>query len=161
MTLTRPRAKHCDSGVTLVEILVVLAIMGIFLLIGVPAVGNYIRAARVRTAADTLVNDLLSARSVAVTTRQNRSLTLDTGVPAGSYNWVDVKGRTISRILPDGVTVDTATNFPVTFTSLGGLTGSPATCTVRGRVSTARSHVYTVTVGAAGKVSKTYDFNQP
>lgn len=162
MTFALARAgRRRAAGVTLAELLVVVAIMGFFLLISIPAAANYLRAAKVRTAADGLVKDLQSARYIAVTTRVVRTVTLSSAVPAQGYSFVNVRGQTISRVLPDTVTIDTASNFPVTFTLLGGLLGSPATCTVRGRITPSRSHLYTITVGATGKVDKTYDFNQP
>lgn len=162
MRLIAPgRAGNRASGVTLVEMLVVLAIIGFFLLISIPAIANYIRAAKVRTAVDTFAQDMATARTVAVTTRQTRTVTLASAVPTTGYSYVDVRGRTISRTMPDGVTIDTATNFPVVFTSLGGLSGSPATCTVRGRITPSKSHLYTLSVALTGKVDKTWDFNQP
>jgi prepilin-type N-terminal cleavage/methylation domain-containing protein len=147
--------------VTLPEMLVVLAIAGMFLLIAIPAGVNYVRSARIRTAADVFVKDLQASRYVAVTTRQSRTFSLGSTPPATFYQFTDVKGNTQVVTLPDGVTVDTATNFPVTFTLLGALQGPPATATVTGRLTPTRSHVYTVTVGATGKVTYTFDRNAP
>ena len=152
------RSQH---GVTLPEMLVVLAIAGMFLLIAVPAGINYVRSARIRTAADVFVKDLQASRYVAVTMRQPRTVSLGSTPPAASYQFIDVKGNTHVVDLPVGVTVETATNFPVTFTVLGALQGAPATATVMGRLTPTRSHVYTVTVGATGKVSYVVDRNAP
>ena len=73
--------------------LVVIAIIGFFLLISIPAVANYLRGANVRTAADQLVKDLQSCRYIAVTTRQTRTLSLGSPVPATSYQYTDVRGN--------------------------------------------------------------------
>jgi len=143
--------------------LVVIAIIGFFLLISIPAVANYLRGANVRTAADQLVKDLQSCRYIAVTTRQTRTLSLGSPVPATSYQYTDVRGNVQIVTLPGQgtVTIDSASNFPVTFNSLGGLQGSPATATVTGRITPTRSHIYTISVEITGKVTKAYNFNAP
>ena len=63
------RTRAAERGVTLAEILVVLAIMALFIAVGVPALGNYIRASRVRSSNDTIVMDLRAARYIAITNR--------------------------------------------------------------------------------------------
>src|SRR5262245_52581255 len=133
--------RRLERGVTLPEMLVVLAILGLFLLVALPAASNYMRSARIRTAADAFVKDLQSCRYIAVTTRQNRTMSL-----GGSYyQFNDVRGNPQVVNLPTGVTV-TGVNFPVVFTQLGGVQGGTATATVTGRLTPTRSHVYSVTI---------------
>ncbi len=153
------RGASGEGGVTLPEILVVIAIVGLFLAVTIPAANNYIRTSRVRTAADNLVMDLQSCRYMAVTNRETKTLSLVGAVPATAYTYSDLQGVTQTVNLPEGIRIVTATNFPVSFTTLGGLTGNPATAVVKGTITSSKAHEFTITVNTAGKVSKVLDPN--
>lgn len=68
------RRLQCARGFTLVETLVVLGIIGIALLIGIPAFGTFLRRGRVDSAARQIDMNLLSARVQAV--RQGNTIGL-------------------------------------------------------------------------------------
>jgi type II secretory pathway pseudopilin PulG len=153
------RVVSKQEGLTIAEILVVIAIVGLFLAVTIPAASNYIRSSRVRTAADTLAMDLQSCRYMAVTNRTPRTLALVGGAPATAYTYTDLEGTTHTVYLPEGIQITTATNFPVTFTSLGGLTGSPATAVVKGTITGSKAHEFTLSVGTSGKVTRSFNPN--
>ncbi len=61
--------------------LVVVAIIGLFVLVTIPAMGNYIRAARVRASNDGIVADLRAVRYIAITNRTTATLNLRSSRP--------------------------------------------------------------------------------
>ncbi|MEH3021124.1 MAG: GspH/FimT family pseudopilin [Pseudomonas oryzihabitans] len=96
-------------GFTLIEMLVVVALMGIFLAIAAPSFAGLIRANRVQAAADELVGVLQYARGEAVT--RGVTVTL-TATDANAWNagfTLSAAGQTLRRIdasgLQSGVTV--------------------------------------------------------
>jgi type IV fimbrial biogenesis protein FimT len=61
--------KRGQSGFTLLELMVVVAIVGLLLAVGVPAMGNFIRNARITGAANDVMAGLHFARSEALKRR--------------------------------------------------------------------------------------------
>ena len=147
---TRARSER---GVTLAELVAVVAIDGLFAAVAIPEMGSYIRAARVRSGNDGLVNDLRAARYIAVTNRTSETLTFNAG--AGTYSYPDIRGNTVTRTLDTGVTM-TVTNGPVTFGADGGISTSPPTIVVTGRYNSSLTDTYTITVNATGKVTSAF-----
>jgi type IV fimbrial biogenesis protein FimT len=62
--LTQP--PRCHRGVTLVEIIVTLAILGMMILATLPSIGSWLRNSQIRSAAEAIQNGLGKARSEAV-----------------------------------------------------------------------------------------------
>lgn len=62
--------KKAPKGFTLLELMVVVAIAGILLAIGVPAMGNFVRNSRITSAANDVLAGLHFTRSEAVKRRQ-------------------------------------------------------------------------------------------
>ncbi|MDO9005180.1 MAG: GspH/FimT family pseudopilin [Aquabacterium sp.] len=63
-----------QRGFSMIEVVVTIAIMGILMAAAMPSVGDWLRNAKVRNTADSLLNGLQQARSVAV--NRNRPTTL-------------------------------------------------------------------------------------
>ena len=69
MTRKSTASSHRNGGFSLSEMLVVIAIMGLFILFGGPAMADAYRAYKVRSAADMLVTDIRALRYNAVAQR--------------------------------------------------------------------------------------------
>jgi prepilin-type N-terminal cleavage/methylation domain-containing protein len=67
------------AGFTLVELLVAVAIAGILASLAAPAFSSYFRARGVKNAADQLFSDLYRARSLAIKSRANVTITFNLG----------------------------------------------------------------------------------
>jgi len=147
------------SGYSLIEMVVVVTIVGIMIAVGVPAITHYVRSVRVRTAAVTLAQNLSHCRYMSVTNRTPRSLDMLGSLPVAAYTFVDIKGNTKTVELALGVEITSASNFPATFTTLGGLQGAPATAVIKGPIDAQTAHEITLTVDRTGKVSMTFNLN--
>ncbi len=90
---TRPR-RSITAGLTLIELMTVLTIVGILLVLAVPGFGTWIRDTRVRTVAEELVNGMRVAQAEAVArnrqvvfVRTNANPAADAAPAAGGRNW--------------------------------------------------------------------------
>ena len=143
-----------QRGVTLPEVLVVLAIIGMFVLVTLPAMGNYIRASRVRVSNDVLMEDLRAARYIAITNHTTNSVTFDQA--AGTYRYTDIRGALVVRRLEFGASFSSLTNTPITFTSDGSVSTGAATIVILGTVMSGTSHQYTISVTTVGRSSSVF-----
>jgi len=149
-----PGCRKAEGGVTLPEMLIVMAIMGLLMLIAIPSVSNYIRAAKVRVSNDGIVGDLRVARYIAITNRTTSTVTFDS--TGKSWSYTDIHGRAVTRRLEPGISFATLTNVPVTFKADGSLSTSPATIRIESMVTGSVRHEFTITVNSVGKVSSTF-----
>jgi Tfp pilus assembly protein FimT len=69
------RRLRGESGITLVELVVVVAIMGLISAMAIPRFTNYVAALRARGAANQLVSDIAYTRMMAVREGRTTSLT--------------------------------------------------------------------------------------
>lgn len=149
----RGAAGRCsESGVTLTELLVVLAIIAALVVVVVPAFGEWLRAYKVRTVANQMQGDLRLARNVAVA----RNASVDVLVKPAEFTWTDANGRVRHFEMPPGVSVtnlaDPVAGDTITFRNNGQMTAPSKTLTVDGWVYNDVHHVWTVTFTASGKV---------
>ncbi|HEX6135297.1 MAG TPA: GspH/FimT family pseudopilin [Longimicrobiales bacterium] len=81
-------------GFTLLELLIVLAILSVVVGIAVPPLRGAVKSTRLETARQTLIGDLRLARTEAI--RRNRSVTV-TITGANTYNIQFLGGRTLKE----------------------------------------------------------------
>lgn len=125
-TASRRSAGDRQSGFSLGEVLVVVAIAGLAVAVAVPLVSESLRRAKVRGAADQFAISLKAARMVAVTKRQPTSVDILTA-GAHAYSYPDAKGRVRTFQLPTGVTFQNVTVDPITFLADGSLAAASTT----------------------------------
>jgi type IV fimbrial biogenesis protein FimT len=71
--------NHRQKGVTLIEAMVALTIMGVLLATGVPSFSQFLQNRKVRNAAEALHNGLSLAKAEAVRRNTNITFTLGAG----------------------------------------------------------------------------------
>jgi prepilin-type N-terminal cleavage/methylation domain-containing protein len=160
MTRRMNRQSHRNGGFSLPELLAVIAIMGLFILFGGPAMADAYKAYKVRSAADTLVTDIRALRYNAVAQRATQTLTINTqsNVSApNQYTFVNMKGVTVLRREEVGVKIDDTSSTTISFNNTGA-TGSTGNLTVIMSldVNSDRGDRYTLTVTPSGTVSSAY-----
>jgi type II secretion system protein H len=139
-------------GFTLVELMIVLAIMGILSAIAAPNFMHYMAERRLNGAARMVMSDLMNARMLAVTLNRNVQVTFPTSASA-SYTY-DAAGAAATRNVQTGFgyhDVTVSGNNNPTFTPTGRLSDFTAgTITL---TSAALTQPKTVTVSSAGRVA--------
>jgi prepilin-type N-terminal cleavage/methylation domain-containing protein len=146
-------ARRAERGFSLAELLVVIAIIGIFCLIAIPAVGNFIRAGKVRAGNDLLMGDLRAVRYIAITNHVSGSLTIDS--TAGTWSYSDIHGGTVTRTLDPGVRITTG-NATITFGSDGTTTSGATTVVLQGNVIPSVDHQYTISITTVGRLTSAF-----
>ena len=133
---------------TVSEILVVVGVIGLIVLITLPALGERHRGYMVRAAANDLVADLRVARHVAITERTQNDFTVnDSGdSPANQYTYTRANGDTRTVEMPDIVSISSAPALAVTFIQDGGLDGSAASIVLETQVNEERTDQFTISV---------------
>lgn len=159
-TPTARRTSQGPPGFSVSEALVVIALMGIFVLFGGPAMADAYRAYKVRAAADVLSTDLRAMRYAAVATRSGRNMTINTqGHPSApnQYTFANARGDSVTRRVESGVVIEDASDTSIAFTITGG-TGSPSSLTVLVSmdINADRGDRYTIDVSPAGTVSTSF-----
>jgi prepilin-type N-terminal cleavage/methylation domain-containing protein len=149
-----------NGGFSLAELLTVIAIMGLFILFGGPAMADAYRAYKVRSAADMLVTDIRALRYNAVAQRATQTLAINTqsNVSApNQYSFVNMKGVTVIRTEEIGVNIEDTSAATITFNNTGA-TGSTGNLTVimSMPINGDRGDRYTLTVTPTGTVSSAY-----
>lgn len=86
------KPRHNQQGVTLIEIVIGMVIVGILFAAGIPSFSNWIQNTQTRTAAESVLNGLQIARSEAVRRNANVRFTLTdaTGAVAWSVGCINV-----------------------------------------------------------------------
>ena len=125
------------SGFTLIELMVVLAIIAIMATIGIPSYQNMIRDNRLTSATNTLLSALQYARSEAVTQRADITVT-----PLSNNNWATgaliKKGTVKLRETPPAGTDITVTGSAAAVTYGANGTTSATTFTLQDSRSSSR-----------------------
>jgi prepilin-type N-terminal cleavage/methylation domain-containing protein len=127
----RRRRQH---GVTLPELLVVVAVIGMAVLVAVPTISETIRSTRLRSATRSLEATFRAARIIAVTQRTDTSIEVRPGptppTPPGptenQYSFTDLRGLTRTQGMPVGIRIVSSTS-PIVFRPNGTLDGEAIT----------------------------------
>lgn len=124
--------KMNKRGVTLIELVVVIAIIAIGALLLVPNMGPWIQNYRLRTAARDIVSTLRTAQMKAVSNNMTYQVSFNVG--AGTYvlqrntggGWVD---EGAAQTLPTGIRINdpAPTNNPLTFSPNSSSNGGTVT----------------------------------
>jgi prepilin-type N-terminal cleavage/methylation domain-containing protein len=117
-----------QDGFSAVELLVVVAIIGLIVVVAVPLIAENVRLAKIRGAGDQFTMSLKAARMIAVSTHQDLDVTVNTD-PTNSYSYTDNKGVLREFMMPSGVIIASSDN-PITFTSNGSISSVSALTTV-------------------------------
>ena len=72
-----------DTGVTLIELLTVIAIVGILMIVGIPEINRFSSSYRARSSATDLLQNMRLARSLAI--KENRQYLIVFHINEGNY----------------------------------------------------------------------------
>jgi len=110
--LPAQRTDRRESGYSLIELAVVLVLLGLVVMVGMPAMQDWLERYRVRTAAQTLAADLQLQRMRAVS--RNRRFTVVFDAANGTYDlWEgDPVNGLVTELIPEPIRLP----FGVTFT---------------------------------------------
>ena len=142
--------KHAEAGFTIAELLVVLALVGIVVAIGIPLVNEQVRIAEVRSAADQLAVHLRAARMIAVSHHKDIVVTVSAD-PINELSYEGTNGETKTITMPGRVKITTGSTATITFHSDGSC-GASSTVTTESAVSNATER-WTLTVNTVGLIS--------
>jgi prepilin-type N-terminal cleavage/methylation domain-containing protein len=76
-----------DRGFSLIEMLIVVGIIAVMAAVGLPAIGQYIRNYRIRSAESEVAGEIQAARAKAIATNTNAGVSFVI-VDGNSYRWV-------------------------------------------------------------------------
>ena len=150
--------RTADRGFTLVESVVVAALVAITLLVAVSLVQERLQSARARVAADQLSVDLRLARLTAVSRRSAVDVVI-TAHPTNSYRLTDSRGRTRTVLMPRGVRIVSSTS-PIVFRANGTVSGGASTV-LETDVSRRTVERYTINTGLLGVPRIDHERTQP
>jgi type IV fimbrial biogenesis protein FimT len=122
------RVRTHSSGFSLVELVIVVAIVAISMALGLQGIQDWIQSARIRTAAEGVLNGLQAARAEAIRSNASIAFTLSSPGTASGTGWSITEVRTGDAVQSKSngegsigatltVTPDEATT--VTFNGLG------------------------------------------
>ena len=162
---SRHMTKRWERGFSLMEALVVLALIGAMLAISIPLLGRFLRNYRLQTAASEFAVQLRFARNAAVKQKLKYRIVInenptntyrvekETNYATNTFELVPgIAGYTDIR-LPIGVVINSAsTDGPIVFTFRGSNDGN---ATYNVIFDTATNTRYTITVTPSGGVTTT------
>ncbi|HZE90073.1 MAG TPA: prepilin-type N-terminal cleavage/methylation domain-containing protein [Verrucomicrobiae bacterium] len=118
----RLTGEGLPHGFSLAEILIVVAIIGLIVLVFFPALGNFSRSWKARSAADSMLADLRGAHQMAISMHQNITFTF-TPSPTSTYSYYHpVQKKTMTVRIPTFATM--TTNPTASFAPVMNVNGS-------------------------------------
>jgi prepilin-type N-terminal cleavage/methylation domain-containing protein len=167
MTSERGRTgrRGTQDGYSLPELLTVIALIGLFVLVGGPAMADGFKAYKVKASADIVATDVRGMRYAAVGQRTPMTMTISSqgsGVNPNTYAFTNAAGRAITRQLEQGVNIEDASADTLSFGTTGS-TGSTATqvVIVSMDINSTRGDRYTISVTPTGTVTTAYSTYTP
>jgi len=122
------RLRHA-AGFSIIELMIVVALIGVVLMLGVPSIAEFLQSQQIRVASDAVLNGLQVARAEAI--RRNLSVEVAISVPETGWVVSESVSRTViqRREHQEGsrnanVMTNPGGATTVTFTPLGGVTGN-------------------------------------
>ena len=135
------KMKRGEGGVTLIEVAVVMAIVGIMALFLAPAIGQWVDNFRIRQAARDISSTLQQAKMQAISTKTQQTVTFD--VANDTYV---LSGE--SKAVPRGVNIVTVSPAAdVDFFSNGTSSGGSIT------IDNEDGKQYQITINGVGRIS--------
>ena len=161
----RTRMRHSEAGITLQEILIAMAIMGIIAIAAVPNFNAYLKVLRGQTEVNAMVGALNLGRQLAVTTRDGHIWVLQ-GDPVNTWMLVNLatSEQVQSGELPDGVTATASVGFQfdsngscVNPTTYVGTTPDTQYVEVQALIQGSTVDHYTLEVAPTGRINSSRD----
>jgi len=146
--------QRSQSGFTLAELLIVIALIGITVGIGIPLINEQVRIAEIRSTADRLAVHLRAARMIAVSQHRDVVVTVnadDASVDPNTISYDKTLGDTLLVKMPGRVKIVTGSAASITFHSDGSSDAS-STVTAESVVSEATER-WVLSVNILGLVS--------
>ena len=137
------------KGFSLIELLIVIAIMGILAAMGTALQQRAVQRARIQSATAQLAADLERARSSAQKSNTSASLSV-ASTTAHSYS-LTLNGQATTIDLPSQTQVQVAAPLSITYTAPFGEVATTAMFTVRA-VGSSLPPLYVKVIGVTGKV---------
>jgi len=137
--------RRGERGITLIEVAVVMAIVGIMALFMAPAIGEWLDNYRIRQSARDISSTLQQAKMKAISTRTQHTVNFDT-----DNNRYTLQPGGNATALPRGVTMESGSAATITFRPDGTST-SPGEETIT--INNAKGKEYHVTVNTVGRIS--------
>ncbi|MBI4169481.1 MAG: prepilin-type N-terminal cleavage/methylation domain-containing protein [Acidobacteria bacterium] len=151
-------------GYSLPELLIVIALIGIFVVFGGPALSEAFRSYKVRSAANNLTTDIRALRYIAVAERATRTMTVnktDHATAPNQYSYVNSRGQTVTVRL-EHVDIETGSDGTVSFNNKGATgTAGNLQVIVSTWIGGTRGDRYTITVRPSGTVASAYSTYTP
>jgi prepilin-type N-terminal cleavage/methylation domain-containing protein len=160
MTRECQKKRSRERGYSLPELLIVIALIGLFVLFGGPAMADGYRAYKVRSIANNVTVDLRAMRYNAVSKRATQTMTLNNqnhATAPNRYSYSNFQGDPITVTLEPPVNIETTSAATINFNIYGstGVSGSQ-TVVVSGPINGSRNDRYTITVSPTGTISSAY-----
>ncbi len=159
----RTRTRPSEAGISLQEILIVLAILGIIGIVAVPNFNAYLKVLRGQTEVNEMVGALNLGRQLAVTTRDGHVWAVQAD-PANTWTLINIATATVvqSGEMPDGVTSQASVAFQfdssgacITPTTYVGLTPNTQFVQVQALIQGGTVDHYTLEVAPTGRIKST------
>ena len=146
-----------ERGYSLPELLIVIALIGLFVIFGGPSINEAYKAYKIRSAANDLVTDLRALRYNAVSNRAQRSITINNqgAVSPNQYSYTNYKGMAITVRL-DYANIETTSAASITFNINGSTGAGTQNVAISGAINDSRNDRYTITVTPTGTISSAY-----
>lgn len=110
---------HKVAGVTLIELMIGIAILGMVLTMGLPSYARWMQSSQIRTAAESVQSGLQLARTEAVRRNAPVNFTLNGNNWTVTANSTPVQSRNATEGSPNAVITAPSNPFTVTFNAFG------------------------------------------